>query len=80
MRALILAAGRGERMRPLTDDVPKPLLTAGGRRLIEWQIEALARAGIRDIVINVAHLPDAFEPVLGTGERLRRLARLLARG
>ncbi len=56
MRALILAAGRGERMRPLTDATPKPLLMAGGRRLIEWQIEALARAGIREIVINTAHL------------------------
>lgn len=56
-------------MRPLTDDVPKPLLTAGGRRLIEWQLERLARAGIRDIVINVAHLPDQFEAALGTGER-----------
>lgn len=69
MRALILAAGRGERMRPLTDDVPKPLLAAGGRRLIEWQLDRLARAGIRGIVINVAHLPDQFETVLGTGER-----------
>jgi MurNAc alpha-1-phosphate uridylyltransferase len=68
MRALILAAGRGERMRPLTDTLPKPLLTAGGRRLIEWQIEALARAGIREIVINVAHLPGQFD-VLGRGER-----------
>jgi len=68
MRALILAAGRGERMRPLTDTVPKPLLTAGGRRLIEWQIEALARAGIREIVINLAHLPEQFD-VLGRGER-----------
>jgi MurNAc alpha-1-phosphate uridylyltransferase len=56
-------------MRPLTDDVPKPLLTAGGRRLIEWQLDRLARAGIRDIVINIAHLPDQFESVLGTGER-----------
>lgn len=68
MRALILAAGRGERMRPLTDTVPKPLLMAGGRRLIEWQIEALARAGIREIVINLAHLPDQFA-VLGDGRR-----------
>jgi MurNAc alpha-1-phosphate uridylyltransferase len=68
MRALILAAGRGERMRPLTDDTPKPLLNAGGRRLIEWQIEALARAGVRDLVINVAHLADAFERALGRGE------------
>ena len=56
-------------MRPLTDDVPKPLLMAGGRRLIEWQLERLARAGIRDIVINTAHLPDQFEAALGTGER-----------
>lgn len=70
MRALILAAGRGERMRPLTDDTPKPLLKAGGRRLIEWQIEALARAGVRDMVINVAHLADAFERALGRGEAL----------
>jgi MurNAc alpha-1-phosphate uridylyltransferase len=70
MRALILAAGRGERMRPLTDDTPKPLLKAGGRRLIEWQIEALARAGVREMVINVAHLADAFERALGRGEGL----------
>jgi N-acetyl-alpha-D-muramate 1-phosphate uridylyltransferase len=70
MRALILAAGRGERMRPLTDNVPKPLLAAGGRRLIEWQIGALAAAGIRELVINTAHLPDQFESVLGTGKGL----------
>ena len=70
MRALILAAGRGERMRPLTDDTPKPLLKVGGRRLIEWQIEALARAGVREMVINVAHLADAFERALGRGENL----------
>jgi MurNAc alpha-1-phosphate uridylyltransferase len=70
MRALILAAGRGERMRPLTDDTPKPLLKAGGRRLIEWQIEGLARAGVRDMVVNVAHLADAFEHALGHGEAL----------
>ena len=70
MRALILAAGRGERMRPLTDDTPKPLLKAGGRRLIEWQIEALARAGVREMVINVAHLSDAFERALGHGAAL----------
>ncbi|MEP6607043.1 MAG: nucleotidyltransferase family protein [Burkholderiaceae bacterium] len=69
MRALILAAGRGERMRPLTDATPKPLLWAGGKRLIEWQIEALAAAGVRDVVINVAHLPDQFESVLANGDR-----------
>jgi MurNAc alpha-1-phosphate uridylyltransferase len=55
-------------MRPLTDVVPKPLLMAGGRRLIEWQLDRLARAGICDIVVNVAHLPEQFEAVLGTGE------------
>ena len=67
--ALILAAGRGERMRPLTDATPKPLLRAGGKRLIEWQIEALVRAGVQEIVINVAHLPDQFDSALGDGRR-----------
>jgi MurNAc alpha-1-phosphate uridylyltransferase len=56
-------------MRPLTDATPKPLLMAGGRRLIEWQIKALAAAGARQIVINTAHLPDAFEAALGDGSR-----------
>jgi MurNAc alpha-1-phosphate uridylyltransferase len=69
MKALIFAAGRGERMRPLSDGIAKPLLHAGGKRLIEWQIEALAAAGIRDLVINLAHLADTFEPVLGDGAR-----------
>jgi N-acetyl-alpha-D-muramate 1-phosphate uridylyltransferase len=69
MRALLLAAGRGERMRPLTDTVPKPLLKAGGRSLIEWQIAALARAGIADIVVNTAHLAEALERALGDGAR-----------
>jgi MurNAc alpha-1-phosphate uridylyltransferase len=69
VRALILAAGRGERMRPLTDATAKPLLQAGGKRLIEWQIGALARAGVRDVVINTAHLPEQFEDVLGDGAR-----------
>jgi MurNAc alpha-1-phosphate uridylyltransferase len=68
--ALILAAGRGERMRPLTDSTPKPLLFAGGKRLIEWQIDALARAGVRRIVINTAHLPEQFEEALGDGARM----------
>jgi MurNAc alpha-1-phosphate uridylyltransferase len=67
VQALILAAGRGERMRPLTDTTPKPLLVAGGRRLIEWQVEALARAGVKTIVINTAHLPQQFEQALGDG-------------
>jgi NDP-sugar pyrophosphorylase family protein len=52
MRALLLAAGRGERMRPLTDTVPKPLLRIAGRALIDWQIDALVRAGVRDIVMD----------------------------
>jgi MurNAc alpha-1-phosphate uridylyltransferase len=69
MRALILAAGRGERMRPLTDTLPKPLLVAGGRRLIEWQIDALVRAGVTDIVVNTAHLARCFEPALGDGRQ-----------
>lgn len=68
-RALIFAAGRGERMRPLSDATPKPLLAAGGRRLIEWQIAALAAAGIRDVVINLAHLAAQFAPALGDGAR-----------
>jgi MurNAc alpha-1-phosphate uridylyltransferase len=67
MKALVFAAGRGERMRPLTDTVPKPLLCAGGRRLIEWQLLALARAGIDEVVINTAHLPAAFPAALGDG-------------
>jgi len=70
MKALIFAAGRGERMRPLSDQTPKPLLRAGGRRLIEWQIAALAAAGVRDIVINTAHLPAQFEATLGDGHAL----------
>ena len=69
MKAMILAAGRGERMRPLTDRIPKPLLRAGGKRLIEYHIEALATAGVRDLVINHAHLGAQIEAVLGDGGR-----------
>ncbi len=65
--AMILAAGRGERMRPLTDTTPKPLLAVGGRPLIVWQIEALARAGIRDIAINASHLADRLIDAVGDG-------------
>lgn len=64
---MILAAGRGERMRPLTDDMPKPLLPVGGRPLIVWHIERLAAAGIQDIVINHAHLGARIEAALGDG-------------
>jgi N-acetyl-alpha-D-muramate 1-phosphate uridylyltransferase len=67
--ALILAAGRGERMRPLTDTVPKPLLKAGGKALIEWQIERLAAGGFRDIVVNHSHLGFMIEEALGDGAR-----------
>jgi MurNAc alpha-1-phosphate uridylyltransferase len=68
-RALILAAGRGERMRPLTDRTPKPLLEARGRRLIEWHLDALARAGVHDVVINTAWLEEQFPATLGDGSR-----------
>lgn len=69
MRAMLLAAGRGERMRPLTDRCPKPLLRVGGRALIEWQLLALARAGIVDVVVNHAHLGAQIERALGDGAR-----------
>ena len=69
MKAMILAAGRGERMRPLTDTCPKPLLAVGGKPLIVWHIERLARAGITDIVINHAHLGAQIEAVLGNGSQ-----------
>jgi len=69
MRAMILAAGRGERMRPLTDHTPKPLLQAGGKPLIVWHIERLVRAGITDLVINHAHLGEQIEQALGDGSR-----------
>ena len=66
--AMILAAGRGERMRPLTDTTPKPLLVAGGKPLVVWQIESLARAGFREIVINAAHLAD-YARMAASGRR-----------
>jgi MurNAc alpha-1-phosphate uridylyltransferase len=69
MKAMIFAAGRGDRMRPLTDTCPKPLLPAGGKPLIVWQIEALARAGLTDIVINHAWLGERIEAALGDGSR-----------
>lgn len=69
MKAIILSAGRGERLRPLTDTTPKPLLKAGKYRLIEYMIQSLAKAGINDIVINTAHLGDQFSTILGTGQQ-----------
>ena len=70
MKAMILAAGRGERMRPLTDTCPKPLLKAGGKPLIQWHIEALVQAGVTELVINHAHLGAQIENTLGDGSQL----------
>ena len=67
MRAMILAAGRGERMRPLTDTTPKPLLKVGGKPLIIWHLERLAAAGFTEVVINHAHLGEQIEATLGNG-------------
>lgn len=67
MRAMILAAGRGERMRPLTNTLPKPLLPVGGKPLIVWHIERLAKAGLREIVINHAWLGHKIPQTLGDG-------------
>ena len=69
MKAMILAAGRGERMRPLTDHTPKPLLAVAGKPMIEWHIEALARGGVREIVVNTAWLEDRIVDALGDGSR-----------
>jgi MurNAc alpha-1-phosphate uridylyltransferase len=67
MKAMILAAGRGERMRPLTDHTPKPLLKVGGKPLIVWHLERLANAGFKEVVINHAHLGAQIESALGNG-------------
>lgn len=69
MRAMILAAGRGERMRPLTDDRPKPLLEAGGRSLIDYPLRALAAAGITTVVINLSWQGAKLREQLGDGSR-----------
>ena len=69
MKALILAAGRGQRMRPLTDHTPKPLLPVLGKPLIVWHLEALARGGVQDVVINTAWLEDQIPAALGEGSR-----------
>ncbi|MDO9053942.1 MAG: nucleotidyltransferase family protein [Gallionella sp.] len=70
MKAMILAAGRGERMRPLTDQTPKPLLEVGGKALIVWHIEKLVAAGITELIINHAHLGAQIEKALGDGRSL----------
>lgn len=67
MKAMLLAAGRGERLRPLTDVRPKPLLEVGGKPLIAWQLERLAEAGVTDVVINLAHLGAQIPAALGDG-------------
>jgi MurNAc alpha-1-phosphate uridylyltransferase len=67
MKALVFAAGRGERMRPLTEATPKPLLVAGGKPLIAWHLERLAALGIRDVVVNTSWLAARFPEALGDG-------------
>ncbi|MFL6593664.1 MAG: N-acetylmuramate alpha-1-phosphate uridylyltransferase MurU [Luteimonas sp.] len=69
MKALVLAAGLGERMRPLTDTTPKPLLEAGGKPLIVWHLEKLSACGVRDVVVNTSWLAGRFPKVLGDGRR-----------
>lgn len=69
MKALVLAAGLGERMRPLTDTTPKPLLAVGGQPLLAWHLEKLAAIGVRDVVVNTSWLADRFPPALGDGAR-----------
>ena len=69
LKAMILAAGRGERMRPLTDHTPKPLLPVHGRPMIEWHLLALAAGGVREVVINTAWLEGQFAAALGDGSR-----------
>jgi len=68
-RAIVLCAGRGERMRPLTDHTPKPLLTVRGRPLVEWHLLALAEAGVREVVVNTDWLEQQFPALLGDGDR-----------
>jgi len=69
MKAMLLAAGRGERLRPLTDSVPKALVDVGGKPLIAWHLERLAAAGCREAVINVSHLGERIEEAMGDGRR-----------
>lgn len=80
MHAMILAAGRGARMRPLTDQCPKPLLEVGGRALIVWQIERLVAGGFTELVINHAWLGERIEAALGDGRRFGAHIRYSAEG
>lgn len=68
-KAMILAAGLGQRMRPLTDHLPKPMLSAGGKPLLHYHLEALANAGVREVIINLAYLGEKIRAFVGTGER-----------
>jgi MurNAc alpha-1-phosphate uridylyltransferase len=69
MKAIVLAAGRGKRMRPVSDSCPKPLLAVRGKRLIEWHLEALARAGVQEVVVNTDWLEEQIVETLGDGAR-----------
>src|SRR6185312_17362540 len=68
-RAMLLAAGRGERLRPITDSLPKPLVAVAGKPLIVYHLEALARAGLSDVVINLSWLGEKIRAALGDGGR-----------
>ena len=70
MKAFILAAGKGERLKPLTNEIPKPLIKIKGKPLLEWSIIKLRSAGIKEIVINVHHLGDQIINYFGNGKRL----------
>jgi N-acetyl-alpha-D-muramate 1-phosphate uridylyltransferase len=69
MKAMVLAAGRGERMRPITDKIPKPLVPVAGKPLIVYHLEALARAGVREVVVNLAYRGSQIREALGDGSR-----------
>src|SRR5579859_5060814 len=69
MKAMVLAAGRGERLRPITDTLPKPLVQVAGKPLVVYHLEALARAGVRDVVINLSWLGEKIRAALGDGGR-----------
>jgi MurNAc alpha-1-phosphate uridylyltransferase len=69
MKVMLLAAGRGERLRPLTENIPKPLVEVSGKPLIAWHLERLAASGLREVVINVSHLADTIVERLGDGRR-----------
>lgn len=77
---MIFAAGRGERMRPLSDATPKPLLVVGGKRLVEWHLEKLAALGIDEVVINTSHLANQFPEALGDGSRWNLRIRYIDEG